>query len=151
MYPGASSMLQPPTPSNPRPAAGLRPCPFPSCAKQFTHQFQLTAHLRTHTGECPYPCPASGCDKAFKWRSSLAHHTRLHTLKSQSLLPPMLSSRKMVAGTLSRTKSREIARVLPGEAGMCWAEQFLRDSESLVGDVGEVDKAAFYVIGRVWR
>mmetsp|Transcript_18594 Transcript_18594/g.49286 ORF Transcript_18594/g.49286 Transcript_18594/m.49286 type:complete len:197 (-) Transcript_18594:15-605(-) len=146
MYPGASSLLQSPTPSNPRPAAGLRPCPFPSCAKQFTHQFQLTAHLRTHTGECPYPCPASGCDKAFKWRSSLAHHTRSHSRQDHGLYLHSQDARSpgsQMAVGLRRTKPRVSTRgpLLQKPLGeeeeiVCWAERFVRDSDHMFGEVG---------------
>lgn len=44
------------------------------CRKSFTTAYNLTNHLRCHTGERPYPC--SKCGKHFKSSSNLNQHLR---------------------------------------------------------------------------
>jgi hypothetical protein len=47
------------------------------CPKAFKRKFQLTEHMRTHTGNLPYKCPH--CSKSFARKFSLKDHLNLHT------------------------------------------------------------------------
>ena len=40
---------------------------------------QLTIHLRTHTGDCPFICWYENCSASFKTNSDLKRHTWTHT------------------------------------------------------------------------
>jgi hypothetical protein len=47
------------------------------CPKAFKRKFQLTEHIRTHTGNLPYQC--THCSKSFARKFSLKDHLNLHT------------------------------------------------------------------------
>mmetsp|Transcript_4454 Transcript_4454/g.13508 ORF Transcript_4454/g.13508 Transcript_4454/m.13508 type:complete len:153 (+) Transcript_4454:275-733(+) len=51
-------------------------CPENGCKRRFNKRWNLSVHMRLHTGELPYKC--RGCGKDFRWRSSLKSHETTH-------------------------------------------------------------------------
>ena len=55
------------------------PCTWEGCSKAFPSQWNLTEHLRTHTGVKPFVCDFEGCSYASVAKHKLERHSRLHT------------------------------------------------------------------------
>lgn len=53
-------------------------CKVPGCNRAFARTYNLSTHMRTHTGDCPYACDDKSCAKKFKWKSSLTSHRKFH-------------------------------------------------------------------------
>ena len=49
------------------------------CPYRSKDSSQLTVHLRSHTGDCPFVCPYENCSTSFKTNSDLKRHIRIHT------------------------------------------------------------------------
>ncbi|KAJ8901974.1 hypothetical protein NDN08_004175 [Rhodosorus marinus] len=52
-------------------------CPQKGCDRAFRKRWNLSVHMRIHTGATPFACP--GCKKQFRWRSSLKSHALSHS------------------------------------------------------------------------
>lgn len=48
-----------------------------SCGRTYTHEFYLTRHMFSHSGEKPFACKT--CDKKFVQKAHLVQHMRVHT------------------------------------------------------------------------
>lgn len=99
-------------------------CPVPGCGSQFTRQFNLRSHLRSHADERPFKCPAPGCDKAFaRAHDAKRHHETLH-----------LSVKKHVCDHCQRQFARldALHRHLKPESGGC--------AEKAASSLGEGDE-----------
>lgn len=58
---------------------GEKPFKCEFCDKNFSLDFNLRTHLRTHTGEKPYQCSFPGCLKRFTQSSNLTAHEKTHS------------------------------------------------------------------------
>ena len=47
------------------------------CGKACSKSSNLTIHMRTHSGDCPYPCMT--CGMAFSTSGQLSRHMRTHS------------------------------------------------------------------------
>lgn len=56
---------------------GQKPFRCPICDRRFSQSSSVTTHMRTHSGERPYRCRA--CKKAFSDSSTLTKHLRIHS------------------------------------------------------------------------
>ncbi|KAF9969172.1 hypothetical protein BGZ73_008596, partial [Actinomortierella ambigua] len=52
-------------------------CQAEGCGKEFSRQYNLTSHMKTHSEERPFPCGI--CHLAFARRHDRERHSRLHT------------------------------------------------------------------------
>lgn len=52
-------------------------CPEKDCNRGFSKRWNLSVHMRIHTGVTPFKC--RGCGKEFRWRSSLKSHELTHS------------------------------------------------------------------------
>ncbi|VDP93491.1 unnamed protein product [Echinostoma caproni] len=56
-------------------------CPMVPCPLTFANRFNLTEHIRTHTGERPFVCNVGTCTAAFNRHRSLRDHMKVHKLR----------------------------------------------------------------------
>lgn len=90
-------------------------CPVPGCGSQFTRQFNLRSHLRSHADERPFKCAAPGCNKAFaRAHDAKRHHETLH-----------LSVKKYICEHCGRQFARldALHRHLKPDSGLCADKQ----------------------------
>lgn len=64
-------------------SGGIFPCPLADCNNIFARRYNLSVHMRKHTGETPYTCLIPGCGDKFTWRSETLDHSKIH--ESQGL------------------------------------------------------------------
>uniref|UniRef100_A0A1I8F5F5 Chorion transcription factor Cf2 n=1 Tax=Macrostomum lignano TaxID=282301 RepID=A0A1I8F5F5_9PLAT len=57
--------------------SGEKPFRCGICDRRFSQSSSVTTHMRTHSGERPYACPL--CGKAFSDSSTLTKHLRVHS------------------------------------------------------------------------
>ncbi|KAG0249746.1 hypothetical protein DFQ27_009814 [Actinomortierella ambigua] len=60
---------------------GPRVCLYPKCGKEFTRQYNLQSHTRTHSDERPFVCRE--CGKAFGRKHDMDRHRRCKHLKQR--------------------------------------------------------------------
>lgn len=100
-------------------------CPVQGCGSQFTRQFNLRSHLRSHADERPFKCPAPGCDKAFaRAHDAKRHHETLH-----------LSVKKHVCEWCGKSFARldALHRHLKPESGTCADKAGLKEEPEAAG------------------
>lgn len=54
-------------------------CPYENCAKRYAKRSHVVAHMRIHTGECPFTCLWPSCNARFMRSDQLTRHKRQHS------------------------------------------------------------------------
>ncbi|CAO3563594.1 unnamed protein product [Mortierella alpina] len=85
-----SSPVSPCPPTKPRPTSAVRKTPSrskkangrihmcPECPKTFSRPYNLSSHIKTHSGMKPHACNYDGCKSTFLRPYDLARHERNH-------------------------------------------------------------------------
>ncbi|KAF9430395.1 hypothetical protein BGZ94_007046 [Podila epigama] len=74
--PPAQTTSSSPNPSSPTPSSTQQRFACPHCGRTFERQYNLNAHVRTHTGARVHSCDI--CHKAFLRPYDLSRHQRIH-------------------------------------------------------------------------